>query len=140
MAARHSLQQLDRYFEADGSPVMVTLKTGPDTVLEVPLLTLIDQSMLVMDEMQVELSLRITETTTKEVTLEQVPTADAGPFTLDRGSFKVEFAPPRQHARDQDGLIDIVMKFKAGDPPEGVARVVDAFNNRITNRPAAPTG
>lgn len=138
MVARHSLQQLERYFEADGSPVMVSLKTGPDKVIDVPLVTLIDQSTLVLDEMQVELSLRITDTSTKTAVVEQIPTADESPFSLDRSSFKVEFAPPRQEARDQDGLIDIVMKFKAGDPPEGVARVVDAFNNRIASRQASP--
>lgn len=122
----------DKYFDKDGNPTTVKFNVSPEQIVQAPLIALVPLSSLVLEEMIVEMSVEIIDTTPKKVGAKAADTA------VDRTSFTVSFAfGKRSDAKTEDetsqknNTINIVMKFKRGDPPEGVARVLDEFYKAV---------
>lgn len=122
------------YFDEDNNPKLVTLNIPPEYFVQAPLITLVPISTLCLEEMTIEMSIDVINTTPKKIATEA---RDKG---LDRSSFDVSFAPKRRVEKRKEGsedslqredTIDIVMKFKRGDPPEGVSRILDEFYKAV---------
>jgi Protein of unknown function (DUF2589) len=127
---RHYAQMLSRYFNEDGTPVTRQFTLPDGSKVDVPVIALVPASSLVLQEMTVRMSVRVDETKVKPADVE-----DASDH-LTRTSFQVSFAggPP---GREQN-CIDITMRFVTGDPPEGVARVMEQYANAVLARKTAP--
>jgi hypothetical protein len=120
---------LDRHLEEDGSPVIQIVKIpNSKSVLAVPTMTTSRPPDMILDEMEVRMVVRIDKTEVK-------PGHPAGDAEVTRCSFMVSLASGDQSVKGSNE-IDLVMKFKRGDPPEGVARIIEHFVNSIT--PTAP--
>jgi hypothetical protein len=137
----HYTRVFDRYFDKDGSPKMVKFNVTPEQVVQAPLIALVPLNMLVLDEMVVEMSVEVVGTSDKKVA-----TRTLG-LDTDRSSFTVSFTSgdrtggkTGKEPEQENNTIDIVMKFKRGDPPEGVARVVDEFYKAVVTRPTKKEG
>jgi hypothetical protein len=126
---RHYIKMLSRYFDEKGNPVMAHFNITPADAIEVPLITLVSPKGLFLEEVTVDMSVRIDETQVKS----EKDREDKPPTV--RTSFMVSFAQDRGKESPRRGnVIDITMKFKAGDPPEGVSRIIDGFINRIVQK------
>lgn len=124
MMEQQYLRLLNRHFDENKQARVVRVKTPNGYELEVPTITLLNPKEMVMEEMLVEMSIRVDQVQAKEVN----PEDEACELT--RSSFTVSLAPKQTENRASN-VIDIMMRFKAGDAPEGVARVVDEFAKQI---------
>jgi len=128
----HYARVFNKYFDKDGNPKIVKFNISPEQVIQAPLIALVPLNSLVLEEMVVEMSIEVTDTTSKKVG------AKTEDIDLDRTSFNVSFASGKRiggntdgDAKQRDNTIDIMMKFKRGDPPEGVSRVLDEFYKAV---------
>lgn len=124
---------LDRHLKDDGSPnVQVVKIPNSKYVLVVPTMAASRPPDMILDEMEVKMCVRIDKTETK-------PGHPAGDKDVTRASFHCSLASGDQKVKGSNE-IDLVMKFKRGDPPEGVSRIIENFVNSITPRePDPPT-
>lgn len=137
----HYARMFERYFEEDaqgekgkGKPIMKTflLPDGKNEI-SVPLISLIPTTGLVLDELEVQMAVRIDEASCKAAD----PEHDVSRPEVTRTSFQVSFAPRKGEDRTSN-MVDIRMKFKAGDPPEAVARIIEQFTHTLNPRPVSP--
>lgn len=116
---------LDRHLKDDGSPETQVVKIpNSKHVLVVPTMTTSRPPDMILDEMEVRMCVRIDKTEVK-------PGHPAGDQDVTRSSFHVSLATGDQKEKGSNE-IDLVMKFKRGDVPEGVARIMENFVNSIT--------
>lgn len=130
---QHYFRMLRRYFDDDNQPLMTRFKLSDDKIVEAPLIALISPKGLYLDEMSVEMTVRIDDSDVKR--LEKTGTENES----DRASFTVSFAPPKERGfgkRSND--ITVKMKFKSGEPPEGVSRIIDQFTSHVLTKTIVP--
>jgi len=133
LTEQHYARIVERYFNEDGTAITkrITLPHNAGE-MEVPVIALMPPSGLMLKEAEVEMSVRIDATAVKSA----APTDEETEHT--RTSFAVSLGP-RSHDRPPSeggtkggaSSIDIKMKFVAGDPPEGIARIIEAFANTM---------
>jgi len=136
---QHYMRLFARYFDKNGEPLTVTFNLTPEHVVQAPLVALIQPNALALEELTLEMAIKIDQATIKKV---QTPAKD---FDLERTSFAVSFASGKRTSAGQatgedagigeDNVINIMMKFKQGDPPEGAARVLDEFYKAVVMQP-----
>lgn len=123
MAEKNSAAFLDRHFRNDGSPEVEIVKIpGTKMCLVVPTVTVANPPRMVLEEMEVRMAVRFDQTESKP--------AHPDDTEVTRTSFQVALSGEAQDERHSN-VVDLVMKFKRGDPPEGVARVIAEFVNTI---------
>jgi hypothetical protein len=132
LVEQHYAGVIERYFEEDTAsesrtpgmyPKVVVFKLPNGHVMNVPMVALVRPEGLMLKEMEVRMTVRIDQATVK-------PHAKHGEHSsLTRTSFECSFAPSAKGDARSSNAVDIVMKFVSGDPPEGVARVIEAYAN-----------
>ncbi len=140
MAQVFSQQQhqdiLGMWFDDDGKPLTRKFPLPDGTVMEWPLVALVKPRSLDLDEMYVEMAVRMDSSIPKKHR-----TARGEETPHNRTSFRCSFTP-MGHARsgNRSNAVVVKMKFKAGDPPEAVARIIEEYTNRGTDprRPESP--
>ncbi len=130
---QHYLRMLGRYFNEDNSPRMARIKVPPDSVIEVPLLALVTPTALKLDELTMDMTLRIDETEVKRFPGRAGRVVERSSFKISVGSGTREDGSPREKNQ-----IDIRMTFKSGDIPEGVSRIMDEFTKSILPKKVMP--
>ena len=147
LVEQHYAQVIERYFEEDKPsdkggqglyPKIVTFKLPAGHVMTVPMIALVRPEGLMLKEMEVRMTVRIDQATVK-------PHAKEGEHShVTRTSFQCSFAPSAKGEHRSSNTVDIVMKFVSGDPPEGVARVIEPYattalpSKRTLPSPEAP--
>lgn len=127
---------LDQFFDKDDEGVLEakTAKVALDDKHEisVPLIALVAPKGLSLEEMTVDVSVRVDQTELSAATK-----GDNAPITRTR--FGVTMSPFHRHdgERRRTDTVDVKMVFKASDPPEGMMRLIDEFANRIQALPSA---
>ncbi|KKK66923.1 hypothetical protein LCGC14_2959210, partial [marine sediment metagenome] len=106
---------------------MVKIQITEDHYTMVPLISLVSPKGIALEKMRVEMSVRITETALKDAT-DEVDNSGAT-----RASMKVQLAPKHRDnfGKRRDDITEIEMIFTAGDPPEGIMRIIDDYTNMI---------
>lgn len=122
---QHYSRMLSRYFSKDGEPITTKIMVDPERYMEVPLITLISPSALALKEMDLEMSLHVDEIILKKVE------DDDYEKEITRGSFIVSVDAAGITSEKPSDIINVCMKFRAIDPPEGVSRLFDEFNKQI---------
>lgn len=126
---RHYGQMLSRYFNDDGSSITRKFILPDGSHMDVATIALVPACSLNLKEMVVRMSVRVDRTQVK------VSDAEDPSDHLTRTSFHVSFSP-RVDSRDRD-VVDVTMKFVSGEPPEGVARIMEKFvNSVLAKRPS----
>lgn len=133
LTEQHFVQLLERYIDPKTGKAYVQRIMLPDGIhyIDLPLITAIPPNGLALKEMNVDMAVRIDNSTRKKAAPRDVETQ------LTRTSFEVSFAPRAQERAPQKtagSAIDVSMKFVAGDPPEGVARVMEYFTHALVPR------
>jgi DNA-binding protein Fis len=131
---QHWRDTLDPYFDdATGEPVTQKYKLPSGHVIEMPLIALVQPQGLALDHMEIEMSVRIDQTEVKPHR-----SASQEETHQHRTSFKCSFAPVKNKEDRALNSVMVKMIFKAGDPPEAVARLIEEFTN--TTMPRADSG
>ncbi len=118
------IKLLDRYFDDDQNPISMGINISEETSIDVPLITLVTPTGMELEELDVDMSLRVDGIDTKK---EITKAGDE----IKRASFNISFASGSDKTGRDANMIDIKMKFKKGDAPEGIQRIIESFANNV---------
>lgn len=121
---QHYLSQLEEYFDEDGNPVMFTYRNTRGEIVEIPVFTLMNHNELLLNEISVKMALPIKYSELKKHEVEESSIED---FTVSRSAFYLDSLATS--AKGKGGEVEIEMRFKAGERPESVSRIVDELMN-----------
>lgn len=114
---------MTKFWQAnDGAPVSQKLKVG-DRELNVPLMSLVSHSHLEMDDVEIKFKAKI-----GDVATHSFPNKLEGDNAISHGDLQMEMEGIK--ATDND-VMEITIRFKQKDTPEGVARLTDEYNKQI---------
>jgi len=133
---KHYLDMFSRYFDSEGNPLIQTFNMQNGYKMDVPIFLMMGYNSLNLEEMNVKLLIRLKEMTQKkhifkEDEINAVQTSGSNDLTTSRTSFQVSLASENEAGSPSSQNVTIEMKFKAGDPPESVSRVIETFTNSI---------
>jgi hypothetical protein len=135
MLAQQYLRVIDQFFDVEEDGVMtakmVKVIVDAQHYMMVPLISLVSPKGLALERMEVEMSVKIDEAELK------MATDDCDNSKATRASFKVTMSPRSnvQGASRSSELTDIKMIFTAGEPPEGVNRIIEEYTSMIRPLP-----
>ena len=121
------IENLKKFWEGDaGKAVTQKIKVG-DREMEVPLVTLVPHSHLEIDDMEIHFKAKVGEVVSATPDDSLVMTT-AKPEATERTDLQMELSGVK--ANDSD-VMDITIRFKHKDMPEGLARLTDEYNKLI---------
>jgi hypothetical protein len=128
--------QMRQYFQDDGTPHIMYINLSDGRRIYIPQITLVPQSLLAIDELEMSFSVQVAHTEVKDgLEPEKGEQQNNGKTAKgpDRSSFQVQFtrrALAEEEGRQAPdmGTISVKIKFKSIPLPEGAARVLDALN------------
>ncbi len=131
MVAQQYILMVEQFFDSldDGSirAKMAKVYVDDNHYMLMPLVSLVSPKGITLDKLRVELSLQMSEAEVKDATSEMDNSL------AQRTSFSVSLSPKgKGESRRRSDVVDIVMEFKATDPPEGIMRLIEQYTNRIT--------
>ena len=115
---------LDRYFDDDRNPITMSLNVSEDASVDVPLITLVTPTGLELDELEVDMRLRVDGVSTKKVITKSGD-------EVDRASFDISFSGANKNGIRNPNFIEMRMKFKNTDAPEGIQRIIESFSSNV---------
>jgi len=123
---QHYDMLISRYFNPEGKPLTTKFVIDSERSIEIPIITLINLSAMELKEMDLEMSLHIDEVNVKKIENHNYD------FEIDRGSFEVSIIPSKNsNAKRPTDMVDVCMKFRTIDPPEGISRILDEYIKRV---------
>lgn len=123
MLQAQQMQRLTRFWQPnDGTPVSQKLKVG-DRELNVPLMSLVSHSHLEMDDVEIKFKARIGDVASHSI----ADRLNAG-NALTHSDLQMDMEGIK--ATDDD-VMEVTIRFKQKETPEGVARLTDEYNKLI---------
>lgn len=123
MLQAQQVQNLAKFWQSnDGTPVSQTVKVG-DREVKVPLMSLVSHSHLEMDDVEIKFKARI-----GDVVSHSLANKLDGNNALTHSDLQMEMDGIK--ATDDD-VMEITIRFKQKETPEGVARLTDEYNKLI---------
>lgn len=123
MLQAQQVQSLTKFWQTnDGNPVTQKLKVG-DRELDVPLMSLVSHSHLEMDDVEIKFKARI-----GDVSSHSIANRLDGNNALTHSDLQMEMDGIK--ATDDD-VMEVTIRFKLKETPEGVARLTDEYNKLI---------
>lgn len=134
MVANQYINLLSQYFDEtlEGTyvPKTVVVQLPDETVMDLPLISLVAPKGLMLDKVDFDFAVAADPSSLAEAT------TSLDGLNLTRSSFKVEMAAQNSDdgagSRSREGVVDISMKFRAIEPPEGLMRLLDKFASIVT--------
>jgi hypothetical protein len=138
----YQFNQMLQYFNRnDGRPYTMFVTLSDGRRIEIPQITLVPQSLLAIDELEMSFKVQVAHADVKGGYTEdaKTPGTEKAMQEPDRSSFQVQFARRVVPGGDEDGgadagTISVSIKFKSIAVPEGAARVLDSLNLDITEK------
>lgn len=134
-AGQQNLHVLQHYFNENDDGTLeakyARVEIAPGQVMDIPLICLMEPSGYRLDELEMDLSVRMKLDAVKAAIHGSVEAGD-----IKKGSYSVELCPPsKEGGRRRSDVVDVRVKFKSTDPAEGLNRIIEDFNNTITPVP-----
>ncbi len=114
------LNNFHRYFDSKGNALTKELNIGAGKSVEVPLMSLIPQNSLIMDEVEIEFDAKLDEVTPK-LTKDEY---------FESSIRQAEISLSHPSAKD-DRLVHVKVHFKSAETPEGISRILDEHNKLL---------
>lgn len=122
MLQAQQVQQLTKFWKSeDGSPYSQKVKIG-NREIEVPLMSLVPQTSMVMEDIEIKLNAKVSDIMAQSFqnTLTGAEVAHA------------DLHVQLEDVKVNDGdTMQLVIRFKVKETPEGVARLMDGYNKNI---------
>jgi len=134
MVANHYVGLLHQFFDktTDGTlvPKVVVVQMPDETVVDLPLISLVEPKGLMLDKVNFDFAVVADPCDVKAAT------DHLDNLNLTRSSFKAEMTvkgePEGHDYTRRRGVIDVNMKFRATEPPEGLMRLFDKFASIVS--------
>ena len=125
MLATQQLEMFLKYFEPDGKPKTQTIVTPMSQAVEVPLVTLVPQHTLAIDEVSISFTTRINRVSSQSLQGTMLQGSSTPP--VEHVGLEMDISSSKAGAGD---LVRVNVKFKSVPQPEGLSRVIDEQNKR----------
>ncbi len=130
MLAQQYVMLIQQFFDTqdDGTLAakMVRVQVDDQHDMLVPLISLVQPQGIALDEMHFDFSIQISESELKKATHE------VDNYKAARSAFKVELSPKTDEGlRRRSDVVDVGMKFKHVEAPEGIMRIIEQYTNLI---------
>ncbi len=123
MLQAQQVQNLMRFWNGNGgTPITQKMKIG-ERELDVPLMTLVPHSHLEIDDVEIKFKAKI-----GDIASHSVADRLQGNQSLTRADLQMDMKGIK--ATDDD-VMEITIRFKSKETPEGVARLTDEYNKLI---------
>ena len=131
MAEVRNLELLSRYFTEDGTPLVRRLIIDEHTSMDVPVISIVSPTAINIKEVEMEFGVQINNV---EV-LEKLPQrgflvngqSENLQISMERSNLEIRFGSDP----NQTSTMKVKIKFEAGEPSEGIARVVEEFGKGV---------
>lgn len=123
MLQAQQIQNLSKFWKAeDGSPVSLNLKVGSQ-LLNVPLMPLVSHSHLEMEDVEIKFKARVGDVADHSLTnkMDNNQVLTHSELLMQMEGIKAS----------DDDVMEISIRFKQKDTPEGVARLANEYNKHI---------
>lgn len=122
MLQTQQINNLSRFWTNDGQPVSRKVQAGGQE-LDVPLFTLVPHRNLEMEEVEIKFKTRI-----GDIAEEKVKNVLGHNPVVSHADLQMSLSSTRANA---DDLMEITVRFKMQEAPEGLARLADEYNKQI---------
>jgi len=133
MLGEQFLHLINQYFdkERDGTlrAKVAKIEVSPGQEIQVPLISLVQPSAIVLKKLRLRMSVRIEDAEVKMAARDLMGNSEAT-----RLSFKVSMAPQTGFLGRRSDITDIEMTFEGVDAPEGIMRLIEEHTNSIVPR------
>ncbi|GHV04476.1 hypothetical protein AGMMS50229_05960 [Campylobacterota bacterium] len=144
MLQDHQFQTIKKFFK-DGNPIVKKVYLPDGKTLAIPWITLVPQSLLTVSEIEMGFTVEIVGLDLKGFDSKARKNHDLGDYAPPRSSIEIAFAHAKRSSLFDDKLsggsmsdesergntIDVKIKFKSIEMPEGTSRLLDALNVRF---------
>lgn len=114
------LNSFNKYFDEDGRALTKKIDPGTGKELTVPILSIIPQNTLVMEDVEMEFDAKLQAVNAK--------TVNGGLLNSSVDNVEVELV---MNDKNDTNLVHVKVKFKSTNLPEGLNRVIDECNKII---------
>ena len=114
------LNSFNKYFDEDGRALTRKIDPGTGKELTVPILSIIPQNTLVMEDVEMEFDAKLQAVNAK--------TVNGGLLNSSVDNVEVELV---MNDKNDTNLVHVKVKFKSTNLPEGLNRVIDECNKII---------
>lgn len=122
MLQAQQVEHLSNFWQQDGNPVTQRVVLG-DKEVKVPLLTLVPHSQMAMDNVEIKFKTRIGDI---------APYCSQDMFSADNSLRRADLQVEMQGVKaSDDDTMEISIRFKVKETPEGVSRLMDEYNKQI---------
>lgn len=128
---KHYIDMFSRYFDENGDPYIQTFNMPNGYKIDVPVFLMMGYNSMNMEEMTVKLLISLKEMKQKTHSFGGDEDEDNANLATSRTSFTVALASENEDGTPGSQNVTIEMKFKAGDPPEAVSKVIETFTNTV---------
>ncbi|MFV0420046.1 MAG: DUF2589 domain-containing protein [Dysgonomonas sp.] len=126
MLATQQLEMFLKYFESDGKPITQTIVTPMNQEVQIPLVTLVPQHTLAIDEVSINFTTRINRVSAQS--LQGTILQGSNTPSVEHVGLEMDISSTKANSGD---LVRVSIKFKSVQQPEGVARIIDEQNKRF---------
>lgn len=131
MAEARNLELLSRYFTENGNPIVRRVNIDGNTAMDVPVITVVNPASINIKEVEMEFNVQINNV---EI-LEKLPQrgflangqAENLKISMERSDLEIQFS----NDPSQTSAMKVKIKFEAGEPAEGMARVIEEFGKGV---------
>lgn len=122
MLQAQQVNNLSRFWMKGGQPVTQKVQVGNREV-DVPLFTLVPHSNLEMEDVEIKFKARI-----GDVIPDRIENVGADNQPVTHADLQMSLQTGRIHPKD---VMEITVRFKIKDTPEGVSRLLDEYNKHL---------
>lgn len=133
-AGQQYLHAFEHYFHVEGDrmvPNCVRVELTPGVVVDIPVITLLRLPSYQLEELEVDLSLRLRKEEVKSAVRSEIRSN-----TAKKVSYSVEVCPRSSPDGRTNDQVHLKMKFKATDTPESIERLIEKLNGTIQETPS----
>lgn len=130
MLESRNVELLSRFFDEDGNPIIRQLKVDDKTVVDIPIISIINPQALCIKEVELDFAVQVLNSPVKKRQNIKGFQLDGKPEELEtyleRSALEVTFSG----SKDQSTM-NVKVKFESAPIPEGMSRVVEEFDKKI---------
>lgn len=126
MLATQQLEMFLKYFESDGKPRTQTIVTPMNQEVQIPLVTLVPQHTLAIDEVSINFTTRINRVSAQR--LQGTMLQGSNTPSVEHVGLEMDISSSKANSGD---LVRVSIKFKSVPQPEGISRIIDEQNKRF---------
>lgn len=131
MVETRNIELLGRYFSPKGEPISKRLNINEQTVVDVPLISIVNPSTINVKEVEMDFSVQIVSSELRRKQAQKGFQTGEGDAHFDnrlkRSNLEISF-----EGKKENSSMQVHIKFESKPIPEGLSRIIDEYDKTIT--------